>query len=114
MRIVDELAQLGQAVAGARREARAAFGDDRIILERYLEGPRHVEVQLLFDSLGNGVHLGERDCSIQRRHQKVLEETPSPAVDPATRPPLTHAALALGRAAPSLAPRTRQLPLPAP
>ena len=98
MRIVGDLAQLGEAVAGARREARAAFGDDRIILERYLEGPRHVEVQLMFDSHGSGVHLGERDCSIQRRHQKVLEETPSPAVDPATRKQLTEAALALGRA----------------
>ena len=82
----------------ARREAKAAFGDDRLILERYLEGPRHVEVQLLFDSHGNGVHLGERDCSIQRRHQKVLEETPSPAVDPETRRRLTDAALALGHA----------------
>jgi acetyl-CoA/propionyl-CoA carboxylase, biotin carboxylase, biotin carboxyl carrier protein len=98
MRIVGDLADLGDAVAGARREARAAFGDDRIILERYLEGPRHVEVQLLFDSHGNGVHLGERDCSIQRRHQKVLEETPSPAVDQETRRRLTEAALALGRA----------------
>ena len=98
MRIIDDLPKLGEAVAGARREARAAFGDDRIILERYLEGPRHVEVQLLFDSHGNGVHLGERDCSIQRRHQKVLEETPSPAVDRATRQQLTEAALALGRA----------------
>jgi acetyl-CoA/propionyl-CoA carboxylase, biotin carboxylase, biotin carboxyl carrier protein len=98
MRIVDDLAQLGDGVAASRREALAAFGDDRIILERYLEGPRHVEVQLLFDSHGNGVHLGERDCSIQRRHQKVLEETPSPAVDPATRRQLTDAALVLGRA----------------
>jgi len=98
MRIVGDLAQLAEAVAGARREARAAFGDDRIILEQYLEGPRHVEVQLMFDSHGNGGHLGERDCSIQRRHQKVLEETPSPAVDQATRGRLTEAALALGRA----------------
>ena len=98
MRIVGDLAQLGEAVAGARREALAAFGDDRIILERYLEGPRHVEVQLMFDSHGNGVHLGERDCSIQRRHQKILEEMPSPAVDQATRRRLTEAALALGRA----------------
>jgi excisionase family DNA binding protein len=97
MRIVDDLDQLGDALTGARREALAAFGDDRIILERYLEGPRHVEVQLLFDSHGNGVHLGERDCSIQRRHQKILEETPAPAVDPATRQQLTDAALALGR-----------------
>jgi excisionase family DNA binding protein len=98
MRIVDDLDQLGDALAGARREALAGFGDDRIILERYLEGPRHVEVQLLFDSHGNGVHLGERDCSIQRRHQKILEETPAPAVDPAIRQQLTDAALALGRA----------------
>ena len=97
MRIVEDLNQLGAALAAARREAAAAFGDDRLILERFLEGPRHVEVQLLFDGHGNGVHLGERDCSIQRRHQKVLEETPSPAVDAATRRRLTDAALALGR-----------------
>ena len=68
---------------GARR--RAAFGDDRLILERLVEGGRHVEIQVLFDAHGNGVHLGERDCSIQRRHQKVLEEAPSPAVDAALR-----------------------------
>jgi 3-methylcrotonyl-CoA carboxylase alpha subunit len=98
MRIVTDLAQVGEAIVGARREARAAFGDDRVILERFLEGPRHVEVQLLFDGHGAGVHLGERDCSIQRRHQKVLEETPSPALDAATRGRLTDAALALGRA----------------
>ena len=76
----------------------AAFGDDRLILERFVPGPRHVEVQLLFDASGAGVHLGERDCSIQRRHQKVLEETPSPGVDEPTRRRLTDAALALGRA----------------
>jgi acetyl-CoA/propionyl-CoA carboxylase biotin carboxyl carrier protein len=98
MRMVADLAQLPGALAAARREAQAAFGDDRLVLERYLDGPRHVEVQLLFDSHGAGVHLGERDCSIQRRHQKVLEETPSPAVDPETRRRLTDAALALGRA----------------
>ncbi len=98
MRIVVDLARLSEAVEAARREALVAFGDDRLILERYLDGPRHVEVQLLFDGHGAGVHLGERDCSIQRRHQKVLEETPSPAVDAATRRRLTDAALALGRA----------------
>jgi acetyl-CoA/propionyl-CoA carboxylase biotin carboxyl carrier protein len=98
MRIVNDLAQLPDALGAARREALAAFGDDRLILERFLEGPRHVEVQVLFDGEGNGVHLGERDCSIQRRHQKVLEETPSPAVDPTTRRRLTDAALTLGRA----------------
>ena len=98
MRTVVDLAKLNEAVEASRREALVAFGDDRLILERYLDGPRHVEVQLLFDGDGAGVHLGERDCSIQRRHQKVLEETPSPAVDPATRRRLTDAALALGRA----------------
>jgi acetyl-CoA/propionyl-CoA carboxylase biotin carboxyl carrier protein len=98
MRTVRASAELGAALGTARREAQAAFGDDRLILERLIEGPRHVEVQLLFDAHGNGVHLGERDCSIQRRHQKVLEETPSPAVKPPVRRRLTDAALALGRA----------------
>ena len=98
MRTVRSASDLPAALAAARREAAASFGDDRLILERLIEGPRHVEVQLLFDSSGAGVHLGERDCSIQRRHQKVLEETPSPAVRPATRRRLTDAALALGRA----------------
>jgi excisionase family DNA binding protein len=97
MRTVRSASELGEALAAARREALAAFGDERLILERLLEGPRHVEVQVLFDGHGHGVHLGERDCSIQRRHQKVLEETPSPAVRPATRRRLTEAALALGR-----------------
>jgi acetyl-CoA/propionyl-CoA carboxylase biotin carboxyl carrier protein len=98
MRVVTDLANLDEAIAAARREARAAFGNDRLILERFLDGPRHVEVQVLFDGHGAGIHLGERDCSIQRRHQKVLEETPSPAVDPPTRRRLTDAAMALGRA----------------
>jgi acetyl-CoA/propionyl-CoA carboxylase biotin carboxyl carrier protein len=98
MRTVRAPANLKAALAAARREARASFGDDRLILERLLEGPRHVEVQLLFDARGTGVHLGERDCSIQRRHQKVLEETPSPAVRTATRRQLTEAAMTLGRA----------------
>ncbi len=96
MRTVRSLDELPAALAAARREARSAFGDDRLILERFVLGPRHVEVQLLFDSDGVGVHLGERDCSIQRRHQKILEETPSPAVDDSTRRRLTDAALALG------------------
>jgi excisionase family DNA binding protein len=97
MRTARTAADLGEAVSAARREASVAFGDERLILERLLVGPRHVEVQLLFDSEGHGVHLGERDCSIQRRHQKILEETPSPAVRPAIRRQLTEAALALGR-----------------
>jgi excisionase family DNA binding protein len=95
MRIVRDLARLPDAIASARREAASAFGDDRLILERYLEGPRHVEVQVLFDAAGQGVHLGERDCSLQRRHQKVLEESPSPAVDTRLRARLGAAALSL-------------------
>jgi len=98
MRVVPVPERLPDAVAGARREAAAAFGDDRVILERLVEGPHHVEVQVLFDRHGHGVHLGERDCSVQRRHQKVLEESPSPAVSPASRTRLTHAALELAAA----------------
>jgi acetyl-CoA/propionyl-CoA carboxylase biotin carboxyl carrier protein len=98
MRIVRSLDEVPAALGTARREANSAFGDDRLILERFVAGPRHVEVQLLFDAHGAGVHLGERDCSIQRRHQKILEETPSPGVDEPTRRRLTDAALALGRA----------------
>ncbi|HEY8437100.1 MAG TPA: biotin carboxylase N-terminal domain-containing protein [Candidatus Limnocylindrales bacterium] len=98
MHTVAAPADLPSALAAARREAAAAFGDDRVILERQIEGAHHVEVQLLFDSHGEGVHLGERECSIQRRHQKVLEETPSPAVRGATRRRLMDAALAIGRA----------------
>ena len=98
MRVVRDLAALPAALDGARREGRAAFGDDRLVLERLLEGPRHVEVQVLFDAVGAGVHLGERDCSLQRRHQKVLEESPSPAVDADLRARLGAAALRLAGA----------------
>ncbi|MBI3749570.1 MAG: ATP-grasp domain-containing protein, partial [Chloroflexi bacterium] len=98
MRIVREPSGLLEALAAARREAMAAFGDDRLILERLVEGGRHVEIQVLFDAAGQGVQLGERDCSVQRRHQKVLEEAPSPAVDGDLRQRLGDAALALGRA----------------
>ncbi len=98
MRVVRDLALLPDALAVARREAETAFGDDRLILERYLEGPRHVEIQVLFDAHGNGVHLGERDCSLQRRHQKVLEETPSPGLDPKIRARMADAALRLASA----------------
>ncbi len=98
MHVVREPARLVDVLAAARREAAAAFGDDRLVLERLAEGARHVEVQVLFDAHGNGIHLGERDCSLQRRHQKILEETPSPAVDAELRARLTEAALTLGRA----------------
>jgi 3-methylcrotonyl-CoA carboxylase alpha subunit len=98
MRTVRDLARMPAEIAGARREAQAAFGDDRLILERLVEGARHVEIQVLFDRHGNAVHLGERDCSIQRRHQKVLEEAGSPAVDAPLRERMGQAALALSSA----------------
>ena len=78
MRIVRDPADLEGALAAARREAASAFGDDTLLVERYVERGRHVEVQVLADSHGNVVHLFERDCSAQRRHQKVLEEAPAP------------------------------------
>ena len=87
------------AVAGARREAQAAFGDGRLLVERAMSEGRHVEVQVLFDEHGNGAHLGERDCSVQRRRQKVIEESPSPAVNDALREELGQAALDVCRAA---------------
>ncbi len=98
MRIVRAPAELGDAVRGAAREAAAAFADGRIYLERYLERPRHVEVQIFGDVHGRVVHLGERECSIQRRHQKIVEETPSPAVDPELRAAMTDAAIRAARA----------------
>jgi acyl-CoA carboxylase subunit alpha len=96
MRIVRDVVDLPEAVAAARREAGAAFGDERVFLERYVESPRHVEVQILGDQHGHLVHLFERECSIQRRHQKVVEEAPAVGAD--LRERLTAAALAVGRA----------------
>src|ERR1041384_2068318 len=83
MRVVREPAELEEALAAARREDKAAFGDDRVFCERYVERPRHVEIQLLGDSRGEIVALGERECSVQRRHQKVLEVSPSPPLESA-------------------------------
>jgi len=85
MRLSKTAADLEEAFNGARQEALAAFGDGAVYLERYLEKPRHIEIQILADSHGNVVHLGERDCSLQRRHQKILEEAPSPALNEAQR-----------------------------
>jgi acetyl/propionyl-CoA carboxylase alpha subunit len=99
MRAVTDPEQLPEALAAAHREAQAAFGDDRVFLERQLSSARHVEVQILCDQLGGAVHLGERDCSLQRRHQKIVEESPSPAVDDALRAELGAAALAVATAA---------------
>ena len=98
MRVVRSPDELADAFEAARREAKAAFGDDRVFAERYVERPRHVEIQLLGDVHGNVVALGERECSIQRRHQKVLEESPSPALDPALRAAMSEAAVRFGRA----------------
>ncbi|HEX5452531.1 MAG TPA: acetyl/propionyl/methylcrotonyl-CoA carboxylase subunit alpha [Stellaceae bacterium] len=98
MRIVRSTEEFPAALDGARREAKGAFGDDTMLIERYLENPRHIEVQVFGDTHGNVVHLFERDCSIQRRHQKVVEEAPAPGVDPARRAALGAAAVAAARA----------------
>jgi len=85
MRVVREAPEMAAALASARAEAKAAFGDDTLYLEKYLERPRHIEIQVLGDGKGRAIHLGERDCSLQRRHQKVWEEGPSPALNAGTR-----------------------------
>jgi acetyl-CoA/propionyl-CoA carboxylase biotin carboxyl carrier protein len=99
MRVVRSSDDLSEALGAARREAAAAFGDDRLLVERYLERSRHIEVQLIADAHGTALHLGERECSLQRRHQKVIEEAPSPVVDAALRERMGAAACALARAA---------------
>src|SRR5471030_2482138 len=81
MKVARTAAELSVALSTARSEAKAAFGDDAVYIEKYLEKPRHIEIQVLGDGKGNAIHLGERDCSLQRRHQKVLEESPSPALN---------------------------------
>jgi len=98
MRVVAGDGDFPAALAAARREARASFGDDRVLIERYLQRPRHIEVQIFADNHGNVVHLFERDCSVQRRHQKVIEEAPAPGVSDAFRAAITDAAIAAARA----------------
>ncbi len=93
MRIVTQASEFADALASARREALAAFGDEQVLLERYLTAPKHLEVQILADGQGTTLHLHERDCSMQRRHQKVLEEAPGPTVSPALRARLGAAAV---------------------
>jgi acetyl-CoA carboxylase biotin carboxylase subunit len=85
MKVARSAEELSTALSTARSEAKAAFGDDAVYLEKYLEKPRHIEIQVLGDGQGRAVHLGERDCSLQRRHQKVMEESPSPALNRAAR-----------------------------
>jgi geranyl-CoA carboxylase alpha subunit len=99
MRLVNDAAQLPAALASARAEALAGFGSADLLIERAVARPRHVEVQVFADAHGHGIHLGERDCSVQRRHQKIIEEAPSPAVSPALRERLGAAAVALAQAA---------------
>ena len=98
MRVVRSEDELLAAIGAAKREGKSSFGDDRLIVEKYLERPRHVEVQVFADTHGNTVHLFERDCSAQRRHQKVLEEAPGPGIDPATRDRLGTAAVDAAKA----------------
>jgi acetyl/propionyl-CoA carboxylase alpha subunit len=97
MRRVDRAADFADALASAKREAAAAFGDDRVLLERYVSRPRHIEVQVFGDLQGNVVHLFERDCSLQRRHQKVIEEAPAPGLDDETRAAVCEAAVRAAR-----------------
>jgi propionyl-CoA carboxylase alpha chain len=98
MRIVHQTAEVTEAVASARREAASAFGNGTVFLERFVEAPRHIEVQIFGDQAGTVVHLFERECSVQRRYQKIIEEAPSPAVGPDLREELCRAAVAAGRA----------------
>lgn len=98
MRYVASAAEFDSAYQMAASEAAAAFGDDRIYVEKFIEKPRHIEVQVVCDRYGNGVHLGERECSIQRRHQKVIEEAPSPAIDEAMRAKIGEIALQAAKA----------------
>ena len=97
MRIVEDKKDLKEAIAGAQREAKTGFGDDRVFIERYVPVSRHIEIQILGDTYGNIVHLGERDCSIQRRHQKIIEESPSPRVDDEMRKAMGEAAIKLAK-----------------
>src|SRR5215510_5463725 len=98
MRIAYSAKEVGEGFTSARSEAKSSFGDDRVFIEKFIENPRHIEIQVLGDSHGNIIHLGERECSIQRRHQKVIEEAPSPLLDDATRKAMGAQAVALAKA----------------
>jgi 3-methylcrotonyl-CoA carboxylase alpha subunit len=98
MRVVESVAKFADQLAGAKREAKASFADDHVLVEKYLTRPRHIEIQVFADSHGNCLYLFERDCSIQRRHQKVIEEAPAPNMDPARRKQMGEAAVAAAKA----------------
>ncbi|MER9639681.1 acetyl/propionyl/methylcrotonyl-CoA carboxylase subunit alpha [Mesorhizobium sp. M0239] len=98
MRRVEHPDEFSEALSSARREAKAAFGDDRVLVEKYVDKPRHIEVQVFGDNFGNAVHLYERDCSAQRRHQKVIEESPAPGMTEALRKAMTDAAVKAAKA----------------
>src|SRR5690606_17049839 len=98
MRLAYSDAEVREGFDATRREALASFGDDRILIEKFIDSPRHIEIQMLGDQHGNLVHLGERECSIQRRHQKVVEEAPSPFVTPGMRQRMSEQAIALAKA----------------
>ncbi|RUU99118.1 ATP-grasp domain-containing protein, partial [Mesorhizobium sp. M7A.T.Ca.TU.009.01.3.1] len=98
MRRVEHPDEFSEALSSARREAKAAFGDDRVLVEKYVDKPRHIEVQVFGDNFGNAVHFYERDCSAQRRHQKVIEESPAPGMTEALRKAMTDAAVKAAKA----------------
>src|SRR5678810_102223 len=98
MKIVEHAGEFLAALASAKREAQSSFGDDRVLIEKYLASPRHIEIQVFGDSQGAMVHLFERDCSVQRRHQKVLEEAPAPGLSAERRAEMGAAAVAAAKA----------------
>src|SRR5690606_11253162 len=98
MRIVESSAAFAEALASCKREAASSFGDDKVLIERYLQKPRHIEIQVFADTQGNCVYLFERDCSVQRRHQKVIEEAPAPGMTEARRRAMGEAAVAAAKA----------------
>ena len=98
MKVAQSASEFAPALASAQREGQASFGDARVLLERYLSSPRHIEIQVFADTHGNAIHLFERDCSVQRRHQKVLEEAPAPGMDEGRRRAMGEAAVAAAKA----------------